>query len=184
MRVSACLRILLPLAFASSIVATATTVVPMSVERLTEASSHVVEGVALQNWSQWNPQHTMILTYTKFQVQRTLKGQAPAVVIVKQIGGKVGSTVQKVSGVRHLRTGERTVLFLRPGDERDGTLVITGLVQGNFAVRTAENGAEIVSNGMPEVNAYSVGSGQITPYRGNRMRLEELESRVKKAAHP
>jgi hypothetical protein len=162
----------------------ATTVVPMSIERLTAVSSHVVEGAALQTWSQWNTQHTMILTYTKFQVQRILKGQAPAVVIVKQIGGQVGSTVQRVSGVRHLQPGERMVLFLRLGDERDGTLVITGLMQGNFSIRTAENGAEVVSNGMPEVNAYSVSTGQVSPYQGNRMPLEYLELRVQRAAQP
>jgi hypothetical protein len=182
MRVSTPLKILIPSLVAISILATATTVVPMSIERLTAASSHVVEGVALQTWSQWNPQHTLIHTYTKFQVQRVLKGQAPAVLMVKQLGGTVGTTVQKIAGVRHLRPGEQTVLFLRPGDELDGTLVITGLMQGNFAVRTAQNGALMATNGMPEVSAYSISTGEVTPYQGNRLRLQDLEARVRKAA--
>lgn len=181
MRVST-LKILIAFLLPSSIIALATTVVPMSIERLTAVSSHVVEGVPLQTWSQWNPQHTMILTYTKFQVQRTLKGQAPAMVIVKQLGGRVGPTVQKIAGVRHLRPGEQAVLFLRPGDENDGTLVITGLMQGNFSVRFAQDGALIATNGMPDVHAYSVSTGQVTSYQGNRLRLKDLEARVEKAA--
>ena len=181
MRVSTPLKILIAFLL-PSIIALATTVVPMSIERLTAASSHVVEGVPLETWSQWNPQHTMILTYTKFQVQRTLKGQAPPMVIVKQLGGRVGSTVQKVAGVRHLQPGEQSVLFLRPGDLNDGTLVISGLMQGNFSVHFAQNGTLIATNGMPDVHAYSVSTGQITGYQGNRVRLDELEARVRKAA--
>ena len=183
MRVSTPRKILVAALFVVSTIGTATTVVPMSIERLTAASSHVVEGFALQTWSQWNPQHTMIFTYTKFQVQRTLKGQAPPMLIVKQLGGRVGTTVQKVAGVRHLQPGEQTVLFLRPGDLNDGTLVITGLMQGNFSVRTAQNGTLMATNGMPEVIAYSVSTGQTTPYQGNRLRLIDLEARVQRAAH-
>jgi hypothetical protein len=182
MRVSTPLKVLIAFLLPISIIALATTVVPMSIERLTAASSHVVEGVPLQTWSQWNPQHTMILTYTKFQVQRTLKGQAPPMVIVKQLGGRVGSTVQKVAGVRGLQPGEQAVLFLRPGDENDGTLVITGLMQGNFSVRFAQDGALIASNGMPDVHAYSTSTGEVTSYEGNRIRLSDLETRVQKAA--
>src|SRR5438105_14508891 len=62
--------------------ASATTVIPMSVEKLVGASSHVVEATAVQAWSEWNPQHTIIFTYTKFQVTRRLKGQAPTAIIV------------------------------------------------------------------------------------------------------
>jgi hypothetical protein len=182
MRVSTPLKILVGFLLPASIITLATTVVPMSIERLTAESSHVVEGVPLQTWSQWNPQHTIILTYTTFQVQRTLKGQAPPMVIVKQLGGRVGSMVQKVVGVRHLQPGEQAVLFLRPGDLNDGTLVITGLMQGNFSVRFAQDGTLVATNGMPEVHAYSVSTGQVTSYQGNRVRLDELEARVHKAA--
>jgi len=182
MRVSTPRKILFALLLPAAITALATTVLPMSIESLTGASSHVVEGVSMQTWSQWNPPHTMILTYTKFQVQRTLKGQAPPMLIVKQLGGRVGAVIQKVAGVRHLQPGEQAVLFLRPSDENDGTLVITGLMQGNFSVSIAQNGTLMVSNGMPDVSAYSISTGQITSYQGNRLRLSALETRVQKAA--
>jgi hypothetical protein len=164
--------------------ASATTVIPMSVERLTEVSSHVVEGQAIETWSEWNAQHTQILTYTKFQVARALKGRSPAVVVVKQLGGTVGETTQKVYGVRYLRPGQETVLFLRPAEELDGTMVISGLMQGNFQVRTSASGEKLVSNGMPEVSAYSLATREISSYRGNTMRLDELRSRVQRAGQP
>ena len=162
-------------------IATATTVVPMSVERLTSISSHVVEGKAVQTWSAWDPSHAMILTYTKFQVQRALKGQPGGVVVVKQLGGRVGAMTQKVAGIHHWQPGEEALLFLRPGMARDGTLVVTGTIQGNFLVRVAEDGTRIASNGMPEVSAYSASTGAVSPFRGNRMALKDLESRVLKA---
>jgi hypothetical protein len=83
--------------------------------------------------------------------------------------------------VRYLAPGESTVLFLRPGDQSDGTLVITGLMQGNFPVSIAQDGTSMVTNGMPDVSAYSVSTGHVTAYRGTHVRLEELEKRVQTA---
>lgn len=157
----------------------ATTIVPVSVEQLAKESSHVVEATALESWSDWNPQHTLIVTYTRFQVVRMLKGQAPRTIIVKQPGGTAGHYSQKVAGVRHWGSGESAVLFLRPSDTPDGTLQVTGLVQGNFLMHAAPTGQVTVSNGVPEVSAFQ--QGAVTTYHGGRMTLSELESRVHKA---
>jgi hypothetical protein len=161
--------------------AAATTVIPMSVERLATISSHVIEGKAVQSWSAWDASHTMISTYTKFQVERALKGQAPAYVVVKQLGGHVGGFTQKVAGVHHWQPGEEAFLFLRPGMARDGSLVVTGTIQGNFLVKTAADGSRVASNGMPEVSAYSTETGAISSFGGHTMNVKELESRVQKA---
>ena len=157
----------------------ATTVIPVSVERLTRESSHVIEATAQRSWSEWNPQHTLIFTYTQFQVSRSLKGQVPATVIVKQMGGSAGGYTQKVAGVRHWRTGEESVLFLRPSPPASGVFEVTGLMQGDFAVRSA-GGQKVVSNGVKGVENYS--ANNVGPNRGNTMPLSELESRVRRAA--
>jgi len=65
-----------------ALVASATTIVPMSVEELTHAASHVVEAHALRSWTSWNAQHTLIYTYTTFQISHTLKGNAAAEITV------------------------------------------------------------------------------------------------------
>jgi hypothetical protein len=159
----------------------ATTIVPVSVERLTRESTHIVEAQASQSWSQWNPQHSLIFTYTRFQVARALKGQAPTTIVVKQPGGSAEGYTQKVAGVRHWRSGDQAVLFLRPSQELDGTLEVTGLMQGNFIVHKNGTGETMVSNGVPDVSTYQASSNAVTQYRGSGMRLDELESRIRKA---
>jgi hypothetical protein len=176
------IRRLLPFIFAFAGWISATTIIPASVERLTSESTHVLEAQAVNAWSQWNPQHSLIFTYTRFKVSRTLKGQAPAVIIVKQIGGSAGGYTQKVAGVRHWQTGDQAVLFLRPSTTGDGTLEVTGLMQGNFLVKTSAAGEKTASNGVAGVNAYDQSSGQTAVYQTHEMRLDELESRVRKAA--
>ena len=156
----------------------ATTVVPMDIERLTSLSTHIVEARAGQSVSQWNPEHTLILTYTTFEVQRTLKGQTPKTILVRQLGGSIAGVSQKVAGVRPWRQGEDAVLFLQPSSIADGALVVTGLMQGDFLMRHTAQGETFVSNGMPEASALHAATGEVTTYRGTKLRLEDLESRI------
>ncbi len=159
----------------------ATTVVPMDVDKLASVSTHIVEARAVQSTSQWNAEHTLIFTYTQFALTRTLKGQAPATFMVRQLGGTVDGITQNVAGVRHWRPGEEAVLFLQPSSISDGALVVTGLMQGNFLMRHTPQGQTFVSNGMPEASAYHTATGEVTSYRGSNLRLKDLESRIQKA---
>ncbi len=159
----------------------ATTVIPMNVEQLARVSTHIVEARALESVSQWNADHTLIFTYTRFQVSRTLKGQVPSTILVRQLGGTVAGITQKVAGVRHWRPGEEAVLFLQPSSIPDGALVVTGLMQGNFLMQRTAQGQTYVSNGMPEAMEYHAASGAVTGYRGSKLRLQELEARIQKA---
>ncbi len=151
----ACLVLLL-----APILLFATTVVPMGVEALTHASSHVVEARATGSTSQWNPEHTFIFTYTRFEVTQALKGQTSSTITVRQIGGTVEGITQKVAGVRQWNPGDEAVLFLQPSPTADGTLVVTGLMQGNFLMRRTQAGHTYVSNGMPEAFEYQAGAGE------------------------
>ncbi len=157
-----------------------TTVIPMGVEKLASVSTHIVEARAGQSVSQWNAEHTLILTYTNFEVRRTLKGQTPHTILVRQLGGTVDGVSQKVAGVRHWRPGEEAVLFLQPSSIPDGALVVTGLMQGNFLMRRTPQGQTFVSNGMPEASEFHAATSEVTSYRGSNLRLEDLESRIQK----
>jgi hypothetical protein len=158
-----------------------TTIVPMSVERLTRASTNVVLAKATDSWTEWNADHSLIYTVTRFRVERSIKGTAPQELVVKQMGGQSGAYQQKVAGVRHFRSGERSVLFVHPSQSNDGRYVVTGLMQGNFAVKSAASDP-VVTNGVEGVEAFDPESKQTKVYRGAAMRLSQLESRVKKAA--
>jgi hypothetical protein len=166
---------------AAASLASATTIIPLSVEQLASKSSHVVRARSMQSWTQWNPQHTLIYTYTQFQVVKAFKGAPEQTITVKQIGGRVGDTVQKVAGVRHFTGGEEDILFLRPSEEHDGALVVTGLIQGNFQLYRAVSGEIRATNGVPEVSTLQVGTRNFSTYKGSAMTVHELESRIQKA---
>ena len=158
----------------------ATTVIPMSVEELTKASEHIVQARALEQWSEWAPDHGLILTFTRFQAINTLKGSVPATFVVKQMGGSVGNARTHVAGLRYFHSGEENVLFLHPAMAKDSTYVITGLMQGNFHVDRS-GATATVSNGVAGAHAFSTTSQSVSSYQGSRMTLEELQTRVRQA---
>src|SRR5436305_73953 len=126
----------------------ATTVIPMSIEELTAAATHVVRGHVIESWSAWDTSHRLIYTYTRFQMDKPLKGTAPSVVLVKQLGGTVGDMTLRVAGVHPWSNGESAVLFLRPSQEQDGTFSVVGLMQGDFRVRRSASGEMLADNGL------------------------------------
>lgn len=163
----------------------ATTVFPMSVERLTDVSSDVVVAHAIKSWSAWNAQHTIIVTYTQFAVDNRLKGSAGAFVTVKTPGGSAEGYTQHVAGVRPWSAGESSVLFLRPSESGDG-LVVSGLIQGDFRIRRNASGTLVADNGLEggnvtaaqDVQEFNPSKKSISPYLGRRMSLNELQQRV------
>jgi hypothetical protein len=165
----------------------ATTILPMSVERLTEVSTHVAVAHASKSWSAWNAQHTIIYTYTEFSVENWLKGSGQNAITVKQPGGSAEGYTQHVAGVRPWSAGESAVLFLRPSSAGDGTFTVSGLMQGNFRVRYDASGAAIADNGVAtqskqvqdDVQTFNPADKSMTPYTGNRLSLGELERRVR-----
>lgn len=159
----------------------ATTVVPMSVERLTEASSRVVMAQAQDSWTELSADKKLIYTVTRFAVQKAYKGQPAETVLVRTMGGRMGNVEQKVSGVRSWRSGERAVLFLRESVVNDGTFAVTGLMQGDFRfVRETAVSEQYVSNGVPDVEAFDVTTKKSSVYRGSKIALRDLERRVQR----
>ncbi len=137
-------RVLLAMLAVSSL-AVATTIIPMSVEELARAATHIVEGEAIESRSLWNAQHTLIYTYTTIAVRNTLKGTQRQTLTVKQLGGSADGYTQKVAGLHGFQNGESALLFLRPSAAGDGTMVIVGLMQGRFHIYRGESG-DMVAN--------------------------------------
>lgn len=161
--------------------ARATTVIPMSVEELTQAASHIVEAQAVSSRSAWNQQHTLIYTFTTFQVTRALKGAAAKTITIKQLGGSAEGYTQKVAGVHHAQAGEAALLFLRASAAGDGTYAIVGLVQGNFRMFRAGDGRIMVTNGISGAQAVERGTGRVAEFAGQPMTVSEAEARIQRA---
>jgi hypothetical protein len=168
------------LVLATACLGWATTVRPMSVDRLTQLATSIVEAHVNKTWSTWDAQHSRIYTYTTLTVTKNLKGSQTSTITVKQPGGTVGHMREVVFGVRHFRPGEDAFLFLEPDQQNDGTFRVVGLMQGNFFIDRTSPARTIVTNGVPQVTAIN-SQGQLAPYSGAHMTLQELETRVVKA---
>lgn len=93
------------------------------------ARGHVVAAVA-----RWDAEADTIYTYVTIAVTESwgLEG-APASIVVKQLGGVVGSTALLIGGQAQFQVGEEVLVFLdvRP---RDRTLSVAGLEQGKWTL--------------------------------------------------
>ena len=99
-------------------------------------------GVPDSGFSRWEmvAGSKRIVTYTRVRVEETLAGTpSGAELLVRTMGGQVGKIGQVVHGEAVLRPGERSVLFVRPGE--DGRLAISGMAQGHYPLRADEKGA-------------------------------------------
>lgn len=130
-------RLLLSVAVAS-LVATpqlwATTLVRLSLEQLTQASTAIVQGRVISQESRWNPEHTRIFTYTSIAVSQADKGNPPSTFVIEQPGGKVGNIHTFVAGVVHFRPETEYMLFLEPSSRDASQYLVVGMVQGALRI--------------------------------------------------
>lgn len=124
----------------------ATTLVRMSLRQLVQASSVIVQGEVIAQTARVNTSHTRIMTYTTVQVERALKGQPPATIIIEQPGGIVGSVHVHVPGSASFRPQAQYVLFLEPVAGSSGIFHTVGMMQGAFRVYRERSRAELHVN--------------------------------------
>jgi hypothetical protein len=155
-----------------------TSIVPRSIEEMTQDSSDVVIGSAGTPRAVWNASHTMIYTLTPVRIERALKGKRSGTVIVAQMGGTLDGITTKISGVRHFRANERSALFLRQSVDMPGAFVISSMIQGHYTIDAAGN----VSNGVAGVRVLNQAGQNVSEFSVERMKLSDLERRVKAVA--
>lgn len=113
--------------------ARASTLVSMSLDQLTQASSDIVQGHVVNQVSRWNEDHTQILTITTIAVSQVFKGKASSTVEIQQWGGTVGNTRVFVPGDITLQPEGEYVLFLEPVPEASRFRVV-GMTQGSYRI--------------------------------------------------
>lgn len=120
-----------------------TTMVRMSLEQLSQASSVIVRGHVVSAESHWNAAHTRIMTYTMVAVDQAMKGSPGATVVVQQLGGTVGNRHVYVPGSARLEPQASYLLFLEPAES--SRYVVVGMEQGAYRItRDTKTGREIV----------------------------------------
>jgi hypothetical protein len=105
-------------------------VVLMELDELVEASDSIVQGEVESVQSRW--EHRQIFTYVTIGIADPIKGSRSRTVVVRQLGGKVGSLVATVPGMPEFVRGDEVILFLK--DSGNGTYHVVGMNQGRYLV--------------------------------------------------
>jgi hypothetical protein len=118
--------------------AKASLIVPRSIEDMAHDAHFIFAGTVSGVSSQWNSQHTMIVTKVGFQDISAVKGTARDHVELVVAGGKVGEDEEAREGQPSFAPGTRFILFCASdtdlGSERNYYIPILGLYDGSFSV--------------------------------------------------
>lgn len=78
-----------------------------------DQASAIVLGKCVETTSRWDPTGKWILTYSTFQVERSMKGQPAQQITIVTPGGEVDGTHQETIGVPSFPIGGEHVVFVR-----------------------------------------------------------------------
>lgn len=125
--------------------ATATTVVPPTLDELVSRSAAIFDGTVRARRSTWETSadgRTIITTVT-FTVRDVLKGTVPAITELTFLGGTVGDMTLRVAEMPTFEVGDRDLLFV--GGEQNAACPLVGFGYGRMrVVRNVANGADEV----------------------------------------
>ncbi len=110
----------------------ATTFRYLSLGDLATAAETVVRVRCLSGESRWEGGE--IWTFTQFETVESLKGNAPRLLTVRTLGGRVGHLQSIVEGAPAFHAGEEVFLFL--GARRADSFSVLGWAQGTFRIRS------------------------------------------------
>lgn len=110
-------------------------------EKVDRAAS-IILGRLVSQESSWDANRQRILTHSKFQIEKTLKGSPAQEITIVTPGGTVGDIAQDYVGVPRFHTGDEHVVFVR--DTRIGPTV-SYFDQGAYRIDKDPSGERIVT---------------------------------------
>lgn len=164
---------------AITVPALATTIVPFTQEDLITRADLVVQGRILDVRSFWNKEKTAILTEARVQVEDTLVGKSGPVIAVRTIGGQVGDVRIVFEGGPELKAGDRQLLFLKK--HPDGALRVLGARQGQYRIRSNQQGVEMMIPMLEPGPALRTLEGEELA-RPQAMPASQLKNRIRETA--
>ncbi|MGH9449799.1 MAG: hypothetical protein ACRD11_04580 [Terriglobia bacterium] len=166
--------------------ASATSLVRLSLDQLTQASSAVVKGHVVGQVTQWNATHTEIVTLTTIAVDQNVKGNTPAQIVVEQMGGTVGHMHLIVPGTERFYPQARYELFLQHGAANSAHFLLVGMREGAYRIyQDPQTHQERVINPMGNIfyrQKSTQGAGTTSVTVPATMPLDEFQQKVSSAA--
>ena len=128
----------------ASLQVAATTVLPMSLERVTSAAAVIFHGRVISSEVKQDPQSGQIATVTEFEVLDAVKGNPGKTHTIKQIGGQLPGSNRRlvIHGVPEFDIDQEYVVFL-PEASSLGFASPIGLSRGKFDVRKQDGKAVV-----------------------------------------
>ena len=130
----------------------ATTIVMPADEQLIAKAPVIVRGTVLS--SSAAVENGAIYTDTILEVDSVIKGEAPAAVSIREIGGIAGDRITKVFGTPDYLAGEHVLVFLRPKGEHFRTV---DLFAGKFSEERRRDGGRVWQRDTQVPNVEIVG---------------------------
>ncbi len=124
----------------------ATTARAVSLQDLVQRSSRVVQSTPLESFARSESfagaQH--IVTYSRLRVDARLHGDTPETeILVRTLGGTLGSVAELVHGEAELALNESCVVFLRKDSQ--GIESVTAMAQGHYPLTLDSSGVSRLS---------------------------------------
>ena len=153
--------------------ASATTLMRMSLDQLTQASTEIVRGHVVSQSTQWNSGHTRIYTFTTVALDQSYKGNPPSTLVIQQPGGRVGKVQVFVAGTIQFHPQTDYLLFLERSASDSSNFLPVGMMQGGYRVYRAVATREeklilplgFLRRGAPATGVGAVIAGPAVPVR-------------------
>jgi hypothetical protein len=175
------LRILACLLVFAAARASASTVVAMTLDQMSERAESIFLGRVTGTRADWNAERTRIYTYVTLEVDRYLKGGSESkVATVRFLGGRVGPYAAMVPGSPRFEVGEEVLLFCAGGGARIPTVL--GMSLGKFTIVADPSGERVLRrdiSGLMLANHRTDARKPGDPI--TRYRLAEVEARIQEA---
>src|SRR5258708_7748115 len=173
------------LVLAAPLVASATVIVPRSIEEMAQDSARVVRGRVASTQAAWDDKHERIYTLTEIDVVDQIHGPSdgPKKIVVRTLGGEVGKIGMKVAGTEKFSLNEEVVLFLRQDPLVATSYQVVGMSQGKYHVEHEAKGRTVAiasPDGLAFVKKDESGVYKVDPSvpQADRIALTELRKRI------
>jgi len=167
--------------------ANSATVLPLNLDELTQSAQNVFVGTCLDNKTVIDSATQMMVTYTTFQVDESLKGDLSSTYTIKQISAKATNDdmLTVFPSVPEFIIDQQYVVFF-PAPSELGFASPVGLKQGAFDIIKDKQQA-MVSNGrsftemLPNNTTATAATGQVTvtPVQRSKQSSQSFSTREK-----
>ena len=161
----------------------ASSIMAQSVESLAKSSEDIITGQVVEQRSEWR--NGYISTVSTIRVQKNVKGKTleDDNLEVRQAGGTVGDTTQKVAGVVLLRPQESLLLFLEKSKNANSRK-INSFAQGMYRLQRMNGETMAIPRQPSDLERYkknTKGKFVISHKREAVVPLDELIDRIEAA---